>query len=94
MTYDLLFVDAGFRETSLHKLNVVNGDYVRFQRIDGNGVEQAMQLCELLIKERPDKVIFDKTSVGNHLYEVFRNIAKDRYTSLMTVDSFGLVIYN
>lgn len=91
--YNLIFVDTGRDRTCIHKMNVITGDYLMPRYISGNFKDQAKVLIDIVIKDRPDKIIFDKFGWGIGLYDEFRKIAKYDYDNVLEVDSFGLITY-
>ena len=91
---DLLLVEVSFEDvgyTTVHRLNVINGDYLT-PRIIGNGktvVAQVLELIKIIKEEKPDKVIFDRLGLGGVFYDTFMFMLKhDEYIG---VDSFGSV---
>lgn len=100
MSYNLVFVDVGFSvykvPTIIHRMNVITGDYltpVVYNYGDMN--EQVDRLIDLLLKDRPDKIIFDKFGRSISFYDCFMERAKysNKYRGLIEVDSFGLITY-
>lgn len=93
--YNLMLVDADRDRTCLHKMNVITGDYLIPKYITGTFAEQAIHILDIIIKEKPDKIIFDKFGVGYGLYDAFMLTAKRShiYSRLLEVDSFGLITY-
>lgn len=92
---NLILVEAGFREdTTIHRMNVITGDYLRPITLseDQSYVSQGLEIIEILKRDRPDKIIFDKTyPEGLQLYKVFSYLlTEDEY---LDVDSFGLITY-
>lgn len=93
--YNLLFVDVGFGDkypTYVHKMNVITGDHIRGQMLRGTVKDQIDDLIDMIINEKPDKIIFDKTGAGINFYEGFRYRAKI-FDRVFTVDAFGLITY-
>ncbi|MER2008609.1 MAG: hypothetical protein ABS939_14250 [Psychrobacillus sp.] len=94
--YNLLFVDVGNGKkfpTYIHKINVINGDHVRGQMLKGDMRNQIDALIDMLISDRPDKIIFDKTGIGIYFYEQFMIIVYLHYKNTLSVDAFGLITY-
>jgi hypothetical protein len=95
--YNLIFVDVGFSDripTYVHKMNVINGDHVGAKNLTGNMDCQIDQLINIIIKDMPDKIIFDKAGHGFMFYDMFMQRIKFRPArGVFSVDSFGLITY-
>lgn len=98
MSYNLIFVDVGYGDrfpTYVHKMNVITGDHVQGVTLKGTIREQIDALINIIMRDRPDKIIFDKKQMGMIFYQEFLRMtffepAKD----VFSVDSFGLISYN
>lgn len=93
--FNLVLVEAGFREdTVIHRMNVITGDYLpplRLQK-ERNFVSQGLEIIEVLNRDKPDKIIFDKNyTTGVLLYDVFTYLVTEDEN--LDVDSFGLITY-
>lgn len=96
-THGLLFiVDIGVYDVEIKKVNVVNGDLLlRSRVIDRDFNNKALQVIELVKKEKPQKIIFDKAGIGKAFYELFMSMLDStKDTHGISVDSFGNVSYN
>lgn len=93
--YNLMLVDADRDRTCLHKMNVITGDYLAPKYITGSFAEQAKHILDVVLKDKPDKIIFDKFGIGYGLYDAFMLTAKQShvYNKLLAVDAFGLIVY-
>ena len=95
-----MLVDVGYAghykiPTVVHRMNVITGDYLSPIRINGNYQYQIEELCSLILIDKPDKIIFDKSGYGYQLYQGFMNRIKFKeYRKYFTVDSFGLITHN
>jgi hypothetical protein len=87
--YNLLLVDVERDSTKLHRMNVITGDYLNPRYITGSLIEQSLMLSDIIRRERPDKIIFDKAGNGYALYSFFMQGVHIDFT----VDAFGLIMY-
>lgn len=86
--YNLILVEAGRLETVVHRMNVINGDYLEPVVLDGELPYQVNYLIKLITQDKPDKIIFDKNGYGYHFYYYFMERVK---FTRFSVDSFGLI---
>lgn len=94
---NLILVDVGYGDkerTQIHRMDVITGYYLPPVYIDGTLVEQILKLVEVINKDRPDKIIFDRSGIGMGFYEFFTELIKqDPYKRCFTVDAFGLITH-
>lgn len=88
--YNLLLVDVERNMTKLHKMNVITGDYLNPKYIVGSFDEQILMLHDIIKRDRPDKIIFDKAGYGYSFYARFMEMADNEH---YIVDAFGLIMY-
>lgn len=93
---DLIIVEPSFNNrepTTLHMINVVNGDYLAPKFIAGRKtvVAQVLEIIETIKVNKPDKVIFERFGFGQTFYETFIYIV--RQDRCLEIDSFGTVRY-
>lgn len=94
MSYNLMFVDVGHKDSTIHRMNVITGDYMPPIHLKENTLEQIDYICNTICADKPDKIIFDKAGIGYHFYALFIEISKQEpYRSIFSVDSFGLINY-
>lgn len=96
LAYNLILVDVAFREpTRIHRMNVITGDYLNpiiLREISYDA--QAVHLIEVLLRDKPDKIIFDKNGGGHILFDLFKyTLLQREYMELIEVDAFGLITY-
>lgn len=95
--YNLMFVEIGYQDrfpTVIHRMNVITGDYIAPLRVKGEYLKQIEDLSYIILRDRPDKIIFDKFGAGYGFYQTFINRIKyEPFCDLFTVDAFGLVTY-
>lgn len=91
MNYDLIFVEVNRVVAIAHRLNVVNGDYLPPVLLKGLRSTQAKELYNLIEKDKPTKIIFDRNlSEGQLLYEAFFSTAMH---SKFRVNAFGTITH-
>lgn len=95
--YNLLFIDTGnYRiPTYIHMINVITGDYVRCVGTMDTYTEQIEMIIKFIERDRPDKIIFDKSnSHGHSFYQSFmREITFLPAVETFSVDAYGLITY-
>lgn len=95
MNYNLLLVDVGREFTLLHRMDVINGDYLNPARLNTMAMgysRTAIEIMKVIIRDRPTKIIFDKNGVGLGLYETF-SLMKDQYKNIVEIDAFGTIYH-
>jgi hypothetical protein len=91
MTYDLIFVETNRVVTVVHRLNVVNGDYLPPVLLKGLRSTQAKELYKLIETDKPTKIIFDRHHTeGALFYEAFFSTGMH---SRFNVDPFGTITH-
>lgn len=97
MNYNLIFVDVGYSDrfpTTIHRMNVITGDYLPPIHMEGYFDIQIDELIEVILRDRPDKIIFSKLGVDYAFYEAFMHRIKFKpYREYLNVDAFGLITY-
>lgn len=92
----LLFVDISLdREypSVVHKMNVINGDYLSCYRLNGSNMFlQALEIIRLIQEFKPQKIVFDKNGVGLGLYERF-TLLSNEFADEFLIDAFGTIVY-
>lgn len=89
--YDLIFVETNRVITVVHRLSVVNGDYLPPILLRGLRSTQAKELYELIERDKPTKIIFERHHhEGRLLYEAFFGTAMH---SRFKVDPFGTIVH-
>lgn len=69
--YDLILVDVDRVSTVIHRMNVVNGDYLMPIILKGMPSSQVVELYRIIERDKPTKIIFDKNGVGIVFHEAF-----------------------
>jgi len=96
-THGLLFiVDSTIHDVEVKRLNVVDGDLLMPKRFIGKDFNNNVQLLiELIVKEKPQKIIFDKVGISRGFYDLFlTKLEHMSETYGINVDSFGNVSFN
>lgn len=96
-THGLLFiVDATIHDVEIKRLNVVDGDLLMPKRFVGKDFNNNVQLLiELIVKEKPQKIIFDKVGISRGFYDLFlTKLEHMSETYGINVDPFGNVSFN
>jgi hypothetical protein len=101
--YNLILVDVGFgsrEKTVLHRMNVITGDYLTPFSMSGTFIEQMERLLQVILKDKPDKIIFDKNGTGLAFHSIFmhevgylKHRESSQYRESFSVDEFGLITY-
>lgn len=97
MSNGLLFkVDVGVYDIVIDRINVVNGDILLPKKLSSKVFDLKVKfLINLISKEKPDKVVFDKAGVGIGFYELFLKRVSDKEDGCnFDIDSFGTVTYD
>ena len=89
--YNLILVDADRDRTTIHRMNVITGDYLSPKVLKGTLPEQVNSLMKLLETDMPDKIIFDRNGYGHVFYYYF--MERMRIHKDINIDSFGLIMY-
>ena len=92
--YNLMIVTIGmpkYEDTIVQRINVITGDYLPPAHLDMNlsFPEQVRELVELIKRDKPEKIIFDKVGMGYMFYDSFMYLVK--YDDYLYVDSFGTI---
>ncbi len=97
MSYNLIFVDVGLGDrfpTTLHRMNVITGDYLMPIYLRNVFINQIEDLASIILRDRPDKIIFDKFGGGFVFYENFmKRLKYEPYDKKIHIDAFGLITY-
>jgi hypothetical protein len=97
MLYNLMFIDVGNHRlpTYVHKMDVITGDHVKCVAMMDTFTEQIDKILSMIMKEKPDKIIFDKThAIGQAFYTTFmREASYIPYSEYFNIDPFGLITY-
>lgn len=64
-------VDGGLDKSPVQKLDMENGRTLLSVELIGSMAEQSDQLIVIVLKERPERIIFDKMGFGLALYDQF-----------------------
>lgn len=101
--YNLILVDVGWggrERTVLHRMNVITGDYLTPFSMSGTFQEQIAKLFEVVYRDKPDKIIFDKNGAGLAFHSIFmhevgylKHRESSKYRESFSVDAFGLITY-
>lgn len=86
-----LLIDGGKDLSYLHLLDAENGEYGRVRSAQGNISDQVDKIVLAIIRDKPNRVIFDKSGISMGLYQTFINGAK-QYG--IKVDDKGTITYN
>jgi len=96
-THGLLFiVDATIYDVEVKRLNVVDGDLLMPKRFVGKDFNYNLQLLiELIVEEKPQKIIFDKVGISRGFYDLFlTKLSNMNDVYGINVDPFGNVSFN
>lgn len=93
--YDLILVETSFeaKRVEIYRVNVINGDCLTPVTV-GEGktiVAQMLELIEVIKRDKPDKVIFNKMGMGQVVYDTFMFMVK--HDENIAVDSFGTIYF-
>ena len=92
--YDLIIVNLGipnYEDTIVQRVSVINGDYLPPIHLDMNNsiVGQLEELVEIIKRDKPDKIVFERVGMGHMFYDTFRFLVK--HDKDMVIDSFGTI---
>ena len=87
----LFIADAGRDYSVIHCVDVAKGEYLLPKRTKGNFNDQANQLLQLVLKHRPEKLVFDEHGIGLGLKNRFELLLKECNLDV-TLD--GTVLYS
>jgi hypothetical protein len=71
----LFIIDAYKDETLIHRVLVDEGKYLIPKKLMGTFARQSDDLILLILKERPEKIIFDEIGIGRGLAGIFKDSA-------------------
>lgn len=95
MNYNLILVDSLVIENrmTIHRMNVITGDYLTPVNLGGDLFDRILGLIEVIKRDKPDKIIFDRFGFGELFYETFMREVNNRKDVPFDIDAFGLIIY-
>lgn len=71
----MFVVDTERDFSTIHSIEVTEGAYLMPKKTKGNFQDQSIQLLQLILKHRPEKLVFDEHGLGLGL--------KDRFVKLL-----------
>lgn len=98
---DLFLIDIRLPESRsgeysyIHRLNVINGDYLKPIVLRGKYIDDIInEIIQAIIYQEPTKVIFDRAGYGQYFYTIFMTYIQNiNYKRIFEIDCFGTVIY-
>jgi hypothetical protein len=89
----IYIIDTDRESTLIHRIDLLNGDYLFPKRVRGTLQDQTRQIINLIEKEEPSQIIFDKHGYGLAVSDMF---PRECYNmrAYFTVDETGRITHD
>jgi hypothetical protein len=89
----IYIIDTDRESTLIHRIDLEKGKYLMPKRVKGTLQEQTQQIVNLVEKEEPIQIIFDKGGFGIAVADMF---PREMYhmRAYFTVDEAGNITHN